>query len=483
MSPSVIIALASPLNWIYWALAAIYAATVLAIVGVVLSENRNPVKSLAWITVLLTIPGIGILLYIFFGRNIKNTRMISRRNKRRLRRNDSETAKSSDTSFLSPTERQQVEMGRALTGAQLHSGNDVTVFNDGTAKFNALLADIESAREYIHVQYYILSDDETGRRLADALLRKAAEGVRVRVIYDHIGSFGTSNAFFRRLREGGVEIHPFFRVAFPLLATRINWRNHRKICVIDGKTGYIGGMNIADRYIGGGKFASWRDTHIRVTGPAVLSLEKAFAIDWTFTGHPLIDDPHPAPLPIEGSTMGMQLITGGPTSHWLNITLVFQKTISVARKCVYIQTPYFLPTEGLLHSLQMAALAKIDVRVMLPARSDSDMLRWASNSYVSECLKAGIKVYFYEKGMLHSKVLIVDDEFATVGSANFDFRSFEHNFEANMLVYSQEFNERIKKQFLRDQRGCRRVNPNRWRHRPLPEKALESFMRLFAPIL
>ena len=195
MSPSVIIALASPLNWIYWALAAIYAATVLAIVGVVLSENRNPVKSLAWITVLLTIPGIGILLYIFFGRNIKNTRMISRRNKRRLRRNDSETAKSSDTSFLSPTERQQVEMGRALTGAQLHSGNDVTVFNDGTAKFNALLADIESAREYIHVQYYILSDDETGRRLADALLRKAAEGVRVRVIYDHIGSFGTSNAF------------------------------------------------------------------------------------------------------------------------------------------------------------------------------------------------------------------------------------------------------------------------------------------------
>ena len=290
MSPSVIIALASPLNWIYWALAAIYAATVLAIVGVVLSENRNPVKSLAWITVLLTIPGIGILLYIFFGRNIKNTRMISRRNKRRLRRNDSETAKSSDTSFLSPTERQQVEMGRALTGAQLHSGNDVTVFNDGTAKFNALLADIESAREYIHVQYYILSDDETGRRLADALLRKAAEGVRVRVIYDHIGSFGTSNAFFRRLREGGVEIHPFFRVAFPLLATRINWRNHRKICVIDGKTGYIGGMNIADRYMHGGKFGKWRDTHLRITGPAGGALEYSFAVDWSFMGNPLVTE-------------------------------------------------------------------------------------------------------------------------------------------------------------------------------------------------
>ncbi len=480
MSPSVIIALASPLNWIYWALAAIYAATVLAIVGVVLSENRNPVKSLAWITVLLTIPGIGILLYIFFGRNIKNTRMISRRNKRRLRRNDSETAKSSDTSFLSPTERQQVEMGRALTGAQLHSGNDVTVFNDGTAKFNALLADIESAREYIHVQYYILSDDETGRRLAEALLRKAAEGVRVRVIYDHIGSFGTSNAFFRRLREGGVEIHPFFRVAFPLLATRINWRNHRKICVIDGKTGYIGGMNIADRYMHGGKFGKWRDTHLRITGPAVGALEYSFAVDWSFMGNPLVTEK------VDTTPCGesaMQMLRSGPTSEWSNVEFMMIKAIGNARKRVYIQTPYFLPTEGILRALQTAALARVDVRVMIPAHSDSRVLTYASRSYVMECLRAGIKIYFYEAGMLHSKTMMIDDSFSAVGSANIDFRSFEHNFEATMFIYSPEINSRLCRQFIADQHECTRVFQPEWRVRPLRHKILESLTRLLSPIL
>ncbi|MCM1071879.1 MAG: cardiolipin synthase [[Clostridium] fimetarium] len=469
--------------WVWYSVSTLYALIILSIICVVVSENRNPVKTLAWVTVLLVAPVVGLVLYIFFGRNIQGMRVISRKNRRKLRRLDGSGRVSSADLPRSRHALQQIRLASSLCGSDFYPANAAEIFDNGADKFDSLLRDIASARSFINMEYYIVADDRIGTRVADALIERARAGVKVRLLYDHVGSFKVRRRFFRRLEEAGVESTPFFKVVFPPFGTRINWRNHRKICVIDGEIGYIGGMNIADRYVDGGKFASWRDTHIRVTGPAVLSLEKAFAIDWTFTGHPLIDDPHPAPRPIEGSTMGMQLITGGPTSHWLNITLVFQKAISVARKCVYIQTPYFLPTEGLLHSLQMAALAKIDVRVMLPARSDSDMLRWASNSYVSECLKAGIKVYFYEKGMLHSKVLIVDDEFATVGSANFDFRSFEHNFEANMLVYSQEFNERIKKQFLRDQRGCRRVNPNRWRHRPLPEKALESFMRLFAPIL
>lgn len=480
MSHSVIIVLASPLSWIYWTLVALYGATVLAIVGVVLSENRNPVKSLAWITVLLAIPAIGILLYIFFGRNIKNTRMISRRNKRRLRRNESETAKSSDISTLSPAERQQVEMGRVLTGAQFYTGNHVTVFNNGTTKFRSLLADIENAREYIHVQYYILSDDATGQRLADALIRKAAEGVRVRVIYDHIGSFGTSNAYFRRLRDGGVEIHPFFRVTFPLLATRINWRNHRKISVIDGKIGYIGGMNIADRYMDGGKFGKWRDTHLRITGPAVGALEYSFAVDWSFMGNPLVTEKTDTTPCGESS---MQMLRSGPTSEWSNVEFMMIKAIGNARKRVYIQTPYFLPTEGILRALQTAALARIDVRVMIPAHSDSKILTYASRSYVMECLRAGIKIYFYEAGMLHSKTMMIDDGFCAVGSANIDFRSFEHNFEATMFLYSPEINSTLCRQFITDQHDCTRIFQPEWRVRPLGHKVLESLTRLLSPIL
>ncbi len=242
-------------------------------------------------------------------------------------------------------------------------------------------------------------------------------------------------------------------------------------------------MNVADRYVDGGKlFDVWRDLHLRVEGPAVFALQQSFAVDWNFMGQPLLEE-GPLATAVKGHSVGMQLVTGGPTTQWLNMTLVFQQAIARARKCIYIQTPYFIPSEGLVHALQVAALSKVDVRLMIPRRSDSDMLRWASFSYVQECLRAGIKVYLYEKGMLHSKAIIIDDDFCTVGSTNFDFRSFEHNFEANMLIYSTDFNARMKALFVRDMRDSRRVTSSAWRHRPWREKALESVMRLFSPIL
>ena len=285
------------------------------------------------------------------------------------------------------------------------------------------------------------------------------------------------------MSRAGIDAHPFFKVAFPPFGTRINWRNHRKLAVIDGEIGYIGGMNIADRYITGGKlFPMWRDLHLRLRGPAVGALQQSFAVDWTFMGEPILTEE--AGMSVETDRpAGMQLVTGGPTSQWMNMTLIFQQAITAASKCIYIFTPYFIPSEGLLHALQVAALGKIDVRIMLPRRSDSDMLRWASFSFIQECLSSGIKVYLYNKGMLHSKAIIIDDDFATVGSTNFDFRSFEHNFEANMLIYSREFNARMKTIFFRDMRECTRLTTAIWRRRPVTEKALESFFRLFSPIL
>ena len=473
------------LTWVWWTVTLLYAAVILSTVVVVVSENRNPVKSLAWVTVLLVVPGLGLVLYIVFGRNIQSKRIISRRNRRRLRRMGADTRGRIRLSTLGSSRpaSQLAHLAYSLCGAELYEGCDARVFDNGTDKFEALLADIRAARSYINLEYYIIADDKIGTALARALQERARAGVKVRVIYDHVGSFKARNAFFKAMRAAGVEAYPFFKVVFPFLGTRINWRNHRKIVVIDGHTGYIGGMNVADRYITGGNYPTWRDLHLRIQGPAVASLQQLFAIDWNFMGNPLPEEPVEArPLQIP-SPMGMQLIAGGPTSRWMNMTLIFQKAISNARKCVWLQTPYFLPSEGLLHALQMCALARLDVRLMLPRRSDSDMLRWASFSYISECLRAGVKVYLYEPGMLHSKAIIIDDDLATVGSCNFDFRSFEHNFEANMLVYSRSFNRRLKDIFLRDQADSLRVQPATWHSRPLLERGMESFMRLFAPIL
>ena len=435
--------------WVGWTLTAIYVLSIIITIGVILAENRNPVKSLAWVTVLVFFPAVGVVLYIFFGRSIKNTRMISRRNRRRLKR-------------------------------QLHSR---------PVDLNKL----DFSRETIHearLAHSLTSagffpDDKIGTRIRDILIERARAGVKVRVIYDHVGSMHTSSRFFRRMKEAGIEVYPFFRVTFRVLGTRINWRNHRKLCVIDGRVGYIGGMNIADRYIDGGRhFNEWRDTHLRVVGPAVAVLQGSFAIDWNFMGRPLIADPLPEwdPEHTPGH-VGIQLVTSGPTSQWSNVEFMFHKAIASAKRRIFIQTPYFLPTEGLLKALQTAALSGVDVRIMLPRRSDSAMLRYASFSFITECLRAGIKIYLFEPGMLHAKNIVIDDELSSVGSTNFDFRSFEHNFEANMFLYSKEFNRRLADIFLADQRRSRRVLPAVWYRRPRAHKAAESILRLLSPIL
>lgn len=461
-----------------------YAGTIISLVAVVLSENRNPVKSLAWITVLLMVPVFGVVLYIFFGRSLKNTRMITRRNRRRLRKKESFRSVDVSKLTLSTASRQQIKMAKTITGSIYYPGNKVEIFTDGHSKFDALIADMESAKEYIHLQYYIFTDDNTGTRVAETLMRKAREGVKVRVIYDHIGSINTKSKFFRRMTEAGVAVYPFFRVTFPVFATRINWRNHRKIAIIDGKVGYIGGMNIADRYINGVSYGIWRDTHLRITGPAVGGLQYSFAIDWNFMGQPLLEESADTSIHNEPHfTAGIQMMTSGPTSTWSNIAMVFQKAIANAKRCVFLQTPYFLPTESLLRTLQAVALAKVDVRIMLPAKSDSAILTYASRSYIRECLLSGIKVYLYEGGMLHAKTVLVDDEFVSVGSTNFDFRSFEHNFESNVFIYSQEINSQMREIFLEDLTQCVRISPSEWNKRPRWQKIKESIFRLLSPVL
>ena len=461
----------------------LYVVTVISCIVVVLSENRNPIRSLAWVIALIFLPGIGLIFYAFFGRSMRGRQIISRQNKRRIFHSQSprHDLKEQD---LTPTEQQVIKLTHKVSRYPFTLNNRAEIFTTGRDKFEKLKEDLRNARHSIFLQYYIFQDDTLGTEIADILMQKAREGLEVKVIYDHVGSFSASNKFFLRMKEAGVRVHPFFRVTFPQLANRINWRNHRKIVVIDRKIGYIGGMNIADRYLGRQEDGSdWRDTHLRIEGDIVESLLYAFSIDWNFVESDSLLKVEP-PTPREGKNdTGMQLLTSGPTDQWDNLELTYLRAIAGATKCVYIQTPYFLPTESLMRALMGASLAGVDVRIMIPRKSDSRMLQYASLSYVTPCLKAGIKVYLYEPGMLHSKMMIVDDSFITTGSVNFDFRSFENNFESTLLIYDPELNRRMKDIFFSDLEKCRKLTISAWRKRPLFQRQMESILRLLSPIL
>ena len=472
-------------NLVYDILTVLYALTVLAVIVVILGENRNPVKSIAWVLVLLLLPIVGLVIYLFFGRSLKGMSLISRSDLRELRRMRDLSSNQEEANRLNDGSRQLISLTNKLVGPHLFVGDDIQVFTTGQEKLEALLRDIESATDYIHLQYFIIENDNTGKRLIESLMNKAREGVQVRVLYDYVGSFYFRPKLLRRMRAAGIEVHPFMELTLTQFAFRANWRNHRKIVVIDGKVGYMGGMNIADRYVTGDKkWSAWRDTHLRIVGESVAALQYSFAIDWNYTTRKLLTNTtiH-YETPLSSSDYIVQMMGSGPTNRWNNISFVFFKAITLAKRQVYIQTPYFLPSDSLLKALQVAALSGVDVRLMIPRRLDSTMLRLATNSYIKECLLSGIKIYFYEPTIMHAKVVIIDDEFVTTGSTNFDFRSFEHNFECNTLVYSKEFNQKMKDIFAADMEQCTRVSMGKWKQRPLIQKALESIVRLISPIL
>lgn len=472
-------------NIVYNVFLALYILTVLTVIGVVLSENRNPVKSMAWVLVLVLLPVVGLVIYLIFGRSLKGMRLISRSHLRELRRMNDFSEAVDQEANLSEDSRQLISLASKLAEPHLFVGNNIDVFTTGRDKFEALKRDIRAARDYIHVQYFIIENDTIGGELIGLLIDKAREGVKVKVLYDYVGSFYMRPRVLRQMREAGIEVHPFLELTFMQFAFRVNWRNHRKIVVIDGNVGYIGGMNIADRYvIGDKKWLPWRDTHLRIVGEAVAALQYSFAIDWDFTTRDLLTSPtmHYSEPPASPDYL-VQMMGSGPANRWNNISFVFLKAITLAKRCVYIQTPYFLPSDSLLKALQSAALAGVEVRLMIPRQADSAMLRLATGSYLKECLLSGIKIYLYEPTIMHAKVVIVDDEFVTTGSTNFDFRSFEHNFEFNALIYSKEFNQKMKDIFEADMDLCTRLLLSKWKKRPLLQKALESVVRLMSPIL
>lgn len=462
-------------------LVGLYAATTIGVILVVITDNRNPLKTTPWILILLFAPVIGIVFYFFFGQNLSKQKIISHRTRRRITtypEQESATTPRIPENFLPLAHLLQ----HTIHAAPFY-GSRITPYTDGATKMQALYEEIQQARHHIHLQYYIFSDDATGRQLQQTLIAKAQEGVKVRILYDDVGCSGVKRTFFDQMRAGGVEVYSFLHVRFPLLTSKVNYRNHSKIVVIDGRVGFFGGMNIADRYVLGTAWGRWRDTHFKLEGSGVQGLQASFLSDWSATTKEQITSEEYYPQAECFTDDIMQVVPSGPFGQWRVLHQGMSFAFANAKRRIWIQTPYFLPTEGIQNALQTAALGGVEVRLMLPARSDSKIVGLASHSFLDAVIRAGVRVSFYTPGFLHSKLLIVDDTLTVAGSANMDFRSFEHNFEINAFIYDKEFNARMSAIYLDDYAHCRHVTPTQWFRRPRSRRLAESLMRLFSPLL
>lgn len=461
----------------------LYLILVISLVIMLVLDNRNPVKTMAWMVVLLFLPVIGVILYFFFGRNTRKERLISQKSADML------TKKSlqgfiSQSSFELPSEHYSlIQLFRTLNRALPFENNYNEVYTSGYSMLQSLIREISHAKHHIHLEFYIFEDDSIGRLVRDILIDKAQEGVEVRLLYDDVGCWHVPNRFFDQMRTAGIEVRGFLKVRFPLFTSRINYRNHRKIVIIDGKVGFIGGMNIAERYLKPGKYGIWRDTHLMVKGRAVYGLQSNFLIDWFFVTRSLITASKYYPSVDVCGQVLIQTVTSEPVGEWKAIMQGLLLAISNAKRYFYVQTPYFLPTEPILAALQTAALSGVDVRLMIPEHADSMITHLGTLSYVDDMLSAGVKVYFYQKGFLHSKLMVSDDSLSTVGSTNMDFRSFEHNFEINSFIYDTETALLMKEIFLQDQRDSVQISYKLWMRRSSKQRAKESIVRLLSPLL
>jgi len=476
----------SVLGIIYWLSRLVAIAAIIH----VLLDNRQPAKTMAWALVIYFLPLFGVIAYIFFGVNRRKERYVGKRSMDML-------TKRSMLSFVEQHHLHIPEADKPLVDLFVNESfslpfnqNKVQIQTSGYEFFPSLLRDIAAARSHIHICIYIFEDDALGRLVADALIAKAREGVEVRVVYDHVGSWSVKNRFFERLREGGVEVEPFMPVRFPRLTSKANYRNHRKIVVIDGRVGYIGGMNIALRYVKGTGTQPWRDTMVRIEGGGVYSLQRAFLVDWYFVDRTSLSDRKYYPALADDvdrqgySNSIVQTVTSAPVESYPEIMQGYIRIILNARRYVYIESPYFLPTGPVFMAMKTAALAGVDVRLLVPMRSDARIVEWASRSYLREAVEAGIQVSLYEAGFLHSKLMVCDDHISTCGSTNVDFRSFENNFEGNAFFYDDDIAKRFKNIFLDDERQSTLLGSQTERMHPgFFTRLVESVVRLFSPLL
>lgn len=461
---------------------------------VVFLERRDATSAWAWLMVLFFIPIAGFILYLIFGRQLTNRGIFKWDAKSEL------GVKTAVQKQLRAIEQGEITykheelmdykdlyyLHLRNNDAVLTQDNDVRIFTDGEEKFDSLIRDLKRATDHIHLLYYIVRNDELGTRIADVLVERAQAGVEVRLLYDDMGSRRIGRKYVRRLTDAGVEVVSFFPPKIPKINLKINFRNHRKLAIIDGRVGYIGGFNIGDEYLGKDKkFGYWRDTHLRVQGGAVQNMQVRFILDWNQASSVKItfeerfyDRAHN----VNGSA-GVQIVSSGPDSQWEQIKLGYIKMILSAKEYIYLQTPYYIPDESLRDALRIAALSGVKVKLMIPNKPDHMFVYWATMSHVGDLLEAGAEAYIYQKGFLHAKTIVVDGKIASVGTANIDVRSFRLNFEINAFLYDQKIAEELVEKFQSDILVSTQMTRKLYQERSLGIRFKESVSRLLSPIL
>jgi cardiolipin synthase A/B len=458
--------------------------------SIVFLERRDPSATWAWLMVLLFVPVIGFFLYLIFGRRISGKRIFTWDAKAKLGvkakvQSQLRAIENDEFTFKDLAEYKDLYYLHLRNDAAIYTQNNkVDLFVDGKEKFQALLHDMEKATDHIHLLYYIIRHDELGQRIANMLIKKAQEGVEVRVLYDALGTRYLRPKYLRTLKKAGIHVAAFFPSWIPKINFKINYRNHRKLAIIDGEIGYIGGFNIGDEYLGmSKKFGYWRDTHLRIVGDAVQGMQTRFILDWNQASkNDILYDERYYTTHSSGD-VGVQIVSSGPDSDWEQIKNGYIKMILSAKEYVYIQTPYFIPDESLKDALRIAALSGVDVKIMIPNKPDHPFVYWATLSYVGDMLEAGAEVYIYQMGFLHSKTIVVDGKIASVGTANIDVRSFRLNFEVNAFLYDRALASRLVREFHVDIKNSTQMTKKLYSKRSIGIKIKESISRLISPIL
>lgn len=485
------------MNWLL-VYEVVYIIVVVLVCLRVVYDTRSTTKTVAYMLLVIFVPIAGIFIYFSFGinyrkRKIYNKKLIRDSNLERKIQSVIEYYTLHNLERKNPSIAHHKELARLLlkdSSSPLTAHNNVQVLVNGEQKFPEVLKALERARYHIHIEYYIYEDDETGRAIEELLIRKAKEGVEVRFIYDDFGSRSIRKKMVRRLRAAGVKVFPFHKIIFIALANRLNYRNHRKIIVVDGKVAFVGGINVSNKYVNDahnpGKLF-WRDTHLRIEGPGVYYLQYLFLADWNFCANEHIEPdsilfPKTHVLTTKGDKL-VQIAASGPDSDRPTILFSLLQAIFLAQEEILITTPYFIPGESILEALIVSALSGLKVKLLVPGISDSVFVNTAARSYYSELLKAGVEIYQYQKGFVHAKTMVTDSKVAIVGTANMDYRSFDLNFEVNAIVYDEAVATELRTIFYEDLKGAEKIDPLAWDARPWYYEITEKTARLVAPML
>ncbi|MBE5926490.1 MAG: cardiolipin synthase [Lachnospiraceae bacterium] len=466
---------------------------ILAIV-IVFFERRDPKNIWTWLLVLYFIPVVGFFLYIVIGQDYHKKKMF--RTKEIEDELNGAIKKQEDIIFKNEFKLEDERLKEysdlvlynlESAGSVFSENNAVDIFNDGNAKFDDLINEINNAKNFIHIQYYIIRTDELFNRMLEPLKEKAKKGVEVRVLYDGMGGSSLKKSTIREMKKAGIKVAVFFPAYLGRFQFRFNYRNHRKIAVIDGKCAYVGGFNIGREYLGvDKKYGYWRDTHLKIKGDAVNDLQLRFMLDWNYASKEnLFKNPKYFGYKYHRpqGKIGMQIISSGPDSKYQTIRDNYLRLINKAKKTIYIHSPYFIPDEAVFNSLKIAALSGVEIKIIIPCKPDHPFVYWVTHSYAGDLLGSGVKVYTYQNGFLHAKGMMVDGIVCSYGTANMDMRSFALNFEVNAVIYNADITSKLETQFLEDLSSCKELTKYNYERRGLFVRFKEQISRLFAPLM